>query len=152
MVLSVLPAPRLRRIGEVAEVTGLTQRTIRYYEELGLLNPAAHATGGNRRYDDEDLERLKLIRRLKDIVGLSLSELREFLETESERTEIRRQYNATSDELRQTQLLERAEPILRRRVELLERKLAKVQGLLGEERARLNRVREARTRVEQESL
>lgn len=152
MVLSVLPAPRLRRIGEVAEVTGLTQRTIRYYEELGLLNPAAHATGGNRRYDDEDLERLKLIRRLKDIVGLSLSELREFLETESQRTEIRRQYNATSDELRQTQLLERAEPILRRRVELLERKLAKVQGLLGEERARLNRVREARTRVEQESL
>lgn len=152
MVLSVLPAPRLRRIGEVAEVTGLTQRTIRYYEELGLLNPAAHATGGNRRYDDEDLERLKLIRRLKDVVGLSLSELREFLETESERTEIRRQYNATSDELRQTQLLERAEPILRRRVELLERKLAKVQGLLGEERARLNRVREARTRVEQESL
>lgn len=152
MVLSVLPVPRLRRIGEVAEVTGLTQRTIRYYEELGLLNPAAHATGGNRRYDDEDLERLKLIRRLKDVVGLSLSELREFLETESERTEIRRQYNATSDELRQTQLLERAEPILRRRVELLERKLAKVQGLLGEERARLNRVREARTRVEQESL
>jgi DNA-binding transcriptional MerR regulator len=141
----------LRRIGEVAEVTGLTQRTIRYYEELGLLEPAAHQTGGNRRYDDDDLERLKLIRRLKDVVGLSLSELREFLETESERTEIRRQYNATSDELRQTQLLERAAPILRRRVELLERKLAKVQGLLDEERTRLNRVRDALARVENSS-
>jgi len=135
-----LLAPRLRRIGEAAEATGLTQRTIRYYEELGLLKPAAHVSGGNRRYDDEDLERLTLIRQLKDVVGLSLADIHTFLETEAERRSLSEQYHATTDPARRAEVLDRAEPILRRRVELLERKLSAVQGLLDEERARLRRV------------
>jgi DNA-binding transcriptional MerR regulator len=130
----------VRRIGEAAEATGLTPRTIRYYEELGLLNPAAHISGGNRRFDDEDLERLNLIKQLKDVVGLSLADIQEFLETETERREVSRQYQATADPARQAALLDRVEPTLQRRVDLLERKLNAVQALLDEERARLDRV------------
>jgi DNA-binding transcriptional MerR regulator len=143
-VTSSLPAsiaPNLRRIGDVADVTGLTTRTIRYYEEFGLLKPAAHVTGGNRRYDDEDVERLRLIKRLREVVGLSLAEVKTFLEIEGERRSLSREYHATTDPARQNELLDRVEPILRRRVELLQHKLESVQALLDEERARLERVR-----------
>lgn len=132
--------PRLRRIGEAAEATGLTQRTIRYYEELGLLKPAAHVSGGNRRYDDEDLERLQLIKRLREVVGLSLADIRTFLDTETERETLKAEYDATTDPVRRSDVLERAEPLLRRRIDLLERKLVAVQDFLTEERARLERV------------
>lgn len=137
-------ASLLRRIGDVAEATGLTPRTIRYYEEVGLLKPAAHVSGANRRYDDEDLERLRLIKRLREVVGLSLSEVHTFLEIETERRTLNREYHATTDPVRQNELLDRVEPILQRRVELLERKLASVVALLDEERARLERVRALR--------
>jgi DNA-binding transcriptional MerR regulator len=139
---------RLRRIGEAAEATGLTPRTIRYYEELDLLKPAAHITGGNRRYDDEDIERLNLIKQLREVVGLSLADIQEFLETETERREVKRQYHATSDPERQAALLERFEPTLRRRVHLLEHKLAAVQTMLNEERSRLQRVQALRAELQ----
>jgi len=130
----------LRRIGDVAEVTALTQRTIRYYEELGLLKPAAHVSGANRRYDDEDVERLQLIKRLRDVVGLSLADVRIFLETEDERRAVSREYHSTHDPARRAELLDGVVPILRRRVELLESKLETVLSLLEEERTRLDRV------------
>ena len=132
--------PGLRRIGDVADETGMTPRTIRYYEEVGLVEPAAHVTGANRRYDQEDVERLRLIKRLREVVGLSLAEVKTFLEMESERRALSREYHATSDRARHLELLDRFEPILTRRVELLERKLHSVQELLDEERGRLERV------------
>lgn len=137
--------PGLRRIGDIAEETGLTPRTIRYYEEVGLLEPAAHVTGSNRRYDSEDVERLRLIKRLREVVGLSLAEVKTFLEMEGERRALSREYHATSDRRLQLALLDRVEPILARRVELLERKLQTVQALLDEERARLERVHALRS-------
>src|SRR5919202_7147544 len=110
---------RLRRIGEAAEATGLTPRAIRYYEKLGLLEPATHVSGANRRYDDEDIERLKLIGRLREVVGLSLAEVRTYLEAESERRAISREFHATTDPARQRELLDAGEPVLRRRIALL---------------------------------
>ena len=139
--------PGLRRIGDVAEETGLTPRTIRYYEEVGLIEPAAHVTGSNRRYDQEDVERLRLIKQLREVVGLSLAEVKMFLEMESERRALSREYHATADRARQLELLDRVEPILARRVELLERKLEAVQQLLDEEAARLERVHALRSSV-----
>ena len=56
------PRPRLLRIQEVAGETGLTPRSIRYYEEIGLLKPAARSQGDYRLYDPSDLERLRFIR------------------------------------------------------------------------------------------
>ena len=64
------PAQRLLRINEVAAETGLTTRAIRYYEEMGLLEPAARSEGDYRLYDASDLDRLTFIRSLRDDAGL----------------------------------------------------------------------------------
>ena len=72
-------APTAYRIGELAAKVGLTERTIRYYEERGLLESVKRLEGGQRVYTDEDLRRLKFIIKLK-VLGLSLAEMQE-LET-----------------------------------------------------------------------
>ncbi|HMB20212.1 MAG TPA: MerR family transcriptional regulator [Spirochaetota bacterium] len=63
-------------IGEMSRMCEMSTRTIRYYEELGLLNSVKRIENGRRVYTDEDLRRLKLIKRLK-ILGLTLSEMHE---------------------------------------------------------------------------
>lgn len=64
------------RIGELASRVGLTERTIRYYEELGLLESVKRLDGGVRVYTDDDVRRLRYIRKLKTL-GLSLQEMLE---------------------------------------------------------------------------
>ena len=64
------------RIGELAAKLGMTERTIRYYEEVGLLDSVKRLEGGTRVYTDEDVRRLKFIRKLK-VLGLSLQEMAE---------------------------------------------------------------------------
>jgi DNA-binding transcriptional MerR regulator len=64
------------RIGELAAHVGLTERTIRYYEELGLLDSVRRLETGQRVYTDDDLRRLRFIQKLK-VLGLSLQEMRE---------------------------------------------------------------------------
>lgn len=70
------PVEKERSIGELAENLEMSQRTIRYYEEIGLLNSIKRVEGGRRLYTDVDLRRLKLIKRLK-IMGMTLSEMQE---------------------------------------------------------------------------
>ena len=64
------------KIGELADLVGVSTRTIRYYEEIGLLNSIKRAEGGKRVYTDLDVQRLKFIKRLKHL-GLTLSEMHE---------------------------------------------------------------------------
>ncbi|TDD04748.1 MerR family transcriptional regulator [Saccharopolyspora terrae] len=66
------------QIGEVAERTGLSLRTIRYYEEVGLVVPSARSQGGFRLYTDPDVERLELIKGMKPL-GFQLDEMRDLL-------------------------------------------------------------------------
>ena len=66
----------LTSIGEIAKELDISQRTIRYYEEIGLLNSIKRVEAGRRVYTDMDLRRLKLIKRLK-IMGMTLSEMQE---------------------------------------------------------------------------
>jgi MerR family transcriptional regulator, repressor of the yfmOP operon len=72
-------APATYRIGELAAKVGLTERTIRYYEERGLLESVKRLDGGQRVYTDDDVRRLKFIQKLK-VLGLTLAEMQE-LET-----------------------------------------------------------------------
>ena len=89
-------APRTLRIGEVAELTGVTPRTIRYYEEIGLLGGEAERVQGKHRvYTEGDVERLREIVRLKELLGLSLDQLSQLLEAESARAHLRREYHQT---------------------------------------------------------
>ena len=64
------------RIGEIAQRLGLTERTIRYYEEVGLLESIKRVEGGRRVYTDDDVGRLRFIQKLK-MLGLTLQEMLE---------------------------------------------------------------------------
>ncbi len=68
------------QIGEVAERTGLSLRTIRYYEETGLVPPSARSSGGFRLYTEQDVERLEMVKRMK-LIDLSIDEMRDLLRT-----------------------------------------------------------------------
>jgi DNA-binding transcriptional MerR regulator len=86
------------RIGELAELAGTTPRTIRYYEEIGLLGSADDRDQGKHRsYTQADLDRVKEILRLRDLLGLSLEQLSQLLEAETARAEIRREYRQSED-------------------------------------------------------
>jgi DNA-binding transcriptional MerR regulator len=99
-------AQRQLRIGEVAELTGTTPRTIRYYEEIGLLPGAADREQGKHRlYTGADVERVNEIVRLRDLLGLSLEQLSTLLEAETARAELRREYRRTDDPGEQERIL-----------------------------------------------
>lgn len=72
------PSGDLVHIGAVAERTGLSHRTIRYYEEMGLVEPAARTEGGFRLYDEAGVERLLLIMPMKPL-GFSIDQIRDLL-------------------------------------------------------------------------
>ncbi len=96
------------RIGEVAELTGTTPRTIRYYEEIGLLRGGQRAHGKHRCYSDVDVERVREILRLRDLLGLSLDQLSQLLEAETARAELRREYHRTEQPAKRRRILEQA--------------------------------------------
>ena len=71
---------RMHQIGEVADAVGLSLRTIRYYEETGLVPPSGRSTGGFRLYTDADIERLRLVKHMKPL-ELTIEEMRDLLTT-----------------------------------------------------------------------
>lgn len=79
------------QIGEVADRTGVTQRTLRFYEERGLLKPPTRMDGGFRLYSENDVGRVEQIKRLQNLLGLTLAEIKDMVEAE----EVREELNAT---------------------------------------------------------
>ncbi len=69
----------LHSIDDVARMTGLTPRTLRFYEEVGLLDPPNRTEGGHRKYRDEDIRRVERIKELKELLGYSLADLQTVL-------------------------------------------------------------------------
>ncbi len=88
----VPPAEASLRIGDVARLVGTTPRTIRYYEEIGLLREGTERpSGAHRLYSQGEVERLAEVMRLKELLGLSLEELKTLLAAEEARAEVRAQ-------------------------------------------------------------
>src|SRR4029078_511934 len=94
---AALPATRLLKIQECAAETGLPPRSIRYYEEVGLLEPAARSEGAYRLYDASDLERLRTIKELRDEAGFSLAQIGQLLEDEAARERNRERFRTSHD-------------------------------------------------------
>jgi DNA-binding transcriptional MerR regulator len=119
------------RIGELAVKVGMTERTIRYYEELELLESVKRLEGGTRVYTEDDVRRLKLIRRLK-VLGLSLQEMHEL------------------EGMYKTQRSNRV--VLPRLIELLDAHLLTVDGRIAELHALRDEIRSYREHVAQRLL
>ncbi len=138
------PEPRLLRIQEVATETGLTARSIRYYEEVGLLEPAARSDGAYRLFDASDLERLRFIKSLRDDAGFSLAQISQLLEDDAARERNRERYRATQDPDERRAILDDASARVERQIATLEAKAARVAEMIAaarERRAHLDRHR-----------
>jgi DNA-binding transcriptional MerR regulator len=122
------------RIGELARITGTTVRTIRYYEEIGLLPGADERSAGTHRtYTQQDADRLRDVLRLKDLLGVSLDELRELIAAEDARAVLREEFRAASTPpRRRAQILRSALGNVERQRALVRRRQAQLGELDAE--------------------
>jgi DNA-binding transcriptional MerR regulator len=125
-------SPALLRIQEVAATLGLTARTIRYYEEIGLLTPAARSEGDYRLYDADDVERLRFIKDLRDEAGFSLAEISQMLEDEAARARTRDRFRSTSDTAERRSIVDDALARVERQIELLQAKSDRLGAMIAE--------------------
>ena len=132
---------RLLRIQEVAEEVGITTRAIRYYEEVGLLEPAARSEGSYRLYDRSDVERLRFIRGLRDDAGFSLAHIRQLLEDEAARERNRQRLRETDDPTERRALLADALVRVERQIETLRDKADRLATMIAEAEARRGHLR-----------
>ncbi len=133
---------RPMRIGDLAKAAGTTTRTVRYYEEIGLLPRSDQREAGRHRiYTGADLERLRELLRLRDLLGVSLEELRELVEAEDARAALRSEFRASDDPGRRREILEEALPLIDRQLELIRRRQRELEKLEGELSARRRRIR-----------
>lgn len=121
---------RLLKIHEVAAELGLTPRSIRYYEEVGLLKPAARSDGAYRLYDADDIERLRFIKGLRDDAGFSLAEIGALLEDEAARARNRERFRATTDRQERRAILADATARVDRQIESLRAKAERLQAMI----------------------
>ncbi|MEA2493561.1 MAG: MerR family transcriptional regulator, repressor of the yfmOP operon [Thermoleophilaceae bacterium] len=130
------------RISEVAEAVGTTTRTIRYYEEIGLLRRAEDREhGAHRTYEQSDVERLREVLQLKDLLGVSLEELKTLVEAEEARAALRAEWESGgADKARRKVILDEALGHIERQLELLRKRRAAIEELESELVARRRRV------------
>jgi DNA-binding transcriptional MerR regulator len=136
----------LLRIEQVAARTGLTKRTLRYYEEIGLLPPPTRTEGGYRLYTPADVTHLERIKRMRELLGASLAEIREMVAAEEEREQVRAAWERETDPQARLEWLHRAEALARQQLRLVEEKLVGLQEMRTTLLARLER--QARRREE----
>jgi DNA-binding transcriptional MerR regulator len=133
------------RIGEVAERVGVTPRTIRYYEELGLLGCASErAKGAHRLYDESDVARLRELMRLRDLLGLSLEELVELAEAEGARAALRDRWESDPSDAERLAILEHASELVERQLALVRARQATLAEFAGELEEKLASMRRRR--------
>jgi DNA-binding transcriptional MerR regulator len=130
------------RIGALAREAGTTVRTVRYYEEIGLLAAAEErSAGAHREYDEGDLTRLRELLRLKKLLGLTLDELRDVMAGEDARAERRRAWSETSDPAQRRAMADAALSHVESLLELVQRHRAELEEFEAELRERRQRVR-----------
>jgi len=136
------------RIGEVAERVGVTTRTIRYYEELGLLGAGTdRAKGKHRLYTEEDVARLQELIRLRDLLGLTLEELVALTEAEEARAVLRSEYAETTSDRERLRIVEAAIPIVTQQLELVHKRQAAVTEFADELDGKLQLLRKRRSEL-----
>jgi DNA-binding transcriptional MerR regulator len=136
------------RIGDVAARAGVSTRTLRYYEELGLLRPSGRTLGGERRYEASDLTKLERIIELKKAMGMNLEEVKEFLASEDRLAELRAAYRSHRDQWtkavreHQRAILEEAIALRRALADQLDATLARIKAFRSQIQAEAERCRQ----------
>jgi MerR family transcriptional regulator, repressor of the yfmOP operon len=137
-------SPGHARIGELAAQCGVSTRTLRYYEQLGLLSPAAHSPGGARRYGEEAEARVRRIRELQELMAFDLDEIRTVLSAEDRLAELRSEFRSGhAPRERQEQILREAMDINDRLRREIKEKLSRAQRFLDELETKARRYRAA---------
>jgi DNA-binding transcriptional MerR regulator len=126
------------QIGEVAERTSVTQRTLRFYEEKGLLRSPTRMEGGFRLYSEDDVRRVEHIRRLQNLLGLSLAEIKEMVEAEEILRELKAQYRPEAEVSEKKRQLREAIDVVTRQQGIVSQKAEQMREMKAhlEERLR----------------
>lgn len=125
------------QIGEVAERTGVTQRTLRFYEEKGLLRPPSRMEGGFRLYSEEDVKRVQQIRRLQDLLGVTLAEIKEMVDAHEVLRQLRAQYRPEADVAEKRRQLQKAIDVTNRQYAIVSQKAEQLGELKAQIEERL---------------
>lgn len=129
------------QIGEVAERTGVTQRTLRFYEEKGLLTPPSRLDGGFRLYSEDDVQRVEQIKRLQTLLNLTLADIKEMVEAEEVKSQVRAEYRRDADISERREKLARVIEVTERQVAIIDHKLVALQDMKSDLEQRLTKVR-----------
>ncbi|MSQ28594.1 MAG: MerR family transcriptional regulator [Dehalococcoidia bacterium] len=132
-------AKQYMQIGEVAERTGLTQRTLRFYEEKGLLAPPSRLEGGFRLYSEDDIQRIEHIVQFKRLLGFSLADIKNMLEAEETLADIRVMNQQEPHPAAQLQRMRKAIAVIEEQESLINRKIAQLEQMRDRWRERLDR-------------
>jgi MerR family transcriptional regulator, repressor of the yfmOP operon len=138
----------LYSIDEVARMTGLTARTLRFYEEVGLLDPPARTEGGHRKYRDADVHRIERIKELKELLGYSLADLQTILRATEQRGTLREAYQQDSDPAHQLAQVAAAYALLSEQVEVVQSRIDRLTRVRGEYEDRQHRLEAERNRLQ----
>ncbi len=129
------------QIGEVADRTGVTQRTLRFYEERGLLNPPSRMEGGFRLYSEEDVQRVEQIKRLQNLLGLTLAEIKDMVDAEEVKTELRATYRPDLEVGVRIARLEKAIEVTELQHRIIDTKVSALQEMRADLETKLERYR-----------
>jgi DNA-binding transcriptional MerR regulator len=133
--------PRFR-IGEIAQQAGVSTRTLRYYQELGLLDPTRSNPGGRRRYSTRDVARLRRILELRDVMGFDLDRINAILHAEDRLAELREEVLAGVSQERHKHLVVEAITINNGMRTQVGEKLDVLQSFLTELEAKAAKLRQ----------
>jgi len=138
------------QIGEVADRTGVTQRTLRFYEERGLLKPPTRMDGGFRLYSEDDVGRVEQIKRMQSLLGLTLAEIKEMVEAEEVRGELDATFRPDRPVEERIQRVGRRVEVTQRQYDIIASKLTAMQEMRGDLETKLLRYREVIADLEKE--
>ncbi|WP_020375614.1 MerR family transcriptional regulator [Sulfobacillus thermosulfidooxidans] len=121
--------PHEMQIGELAQICQTTTRTLRYYEDVGLIEPIRRLDGGFRVYDGRTIQRIRHIQELKELLGWSLEEIRQVIQAEDAIENLRTQYHRSHSPKERLEVLARAAIVVQGEWELVNERMRRLEEM-----------------------